>query len=185
MKRLILSTLLLALVLPAAAQSAPPFPTRLEKQLAAKATNYTEVSLDKHMLAFASQFMDKSDKDEQAKHLIQNLNGVYVRTYEFAKPGAYTSADLQEILHHLSSDDGWVPMVSEHSNHGAEDSDVYMKMSHGQAVGMFVLSAEPTELNMVYISGPINPQDLSDLSGNFGIPQVHVPAHTPNAEGHQ
>ena len=38
------------------------------------------------------------------------------------------------------------------------------------ALGQAILDAEPKELDFVYISGPIRPEDLKDLSGNFGIP---------------
>ena len=87
---------LAALLLPCAAanaQSSPHFPVTLQKQLAARASNYTEVNLDRKMLAFAGQFMDKKE-DAATRHLIEKLNGVYVRTYEFSKPGQYTAADL-------------------------------------------------------------------------------------------
>ena len=49
-----------AMGLPVAAQSSEaPFPVTLQKQLAERAANYTEVSLDKKMLAFASRFMKR------------------------------------------------------------------------------------------------------------------------------
>jgi hypothetical protein len=45
-----------------------------------------------------------------------------------------------------------------------------MKLVNGEVRGMFILSAEPRELSFVYIDGPIRPEDLADISGNFGIP---------------
>jgi len=167
----------------ALAQAAPPpFPVTLDKQLAARASDYTEVSLDRKMLAFASHFMN-SEGDAEGKHIISKLNGVYVRSYEFSKPGQYTSADLETIRRQFLNPE-WTPIVKERSKDGHEDSDIYMKMVNDQAEGMFILDAEPKELDFVYISGPISPDDLSGLSGKFGIPHVDVPsnAHTRSAK---
>ena len=149
----------------------PPFPVTLEKQLAARATEYTEVSLDRKMLAFASHFMDKED-DEEGKRIVAKLNGVYVRTYEFDKPGQYTAADLDAIRRQFQTPE-WTSLVKSRSKNGEDDSDIYIKMvgTGAEAQGMFILNAEPNELNFVYLDGPINPDDLDDLSGKFGIPK--------------
>ena len=55
----VLTLLMMLLTLPAFAPSAraqttPPFPVTLEKQLAERASNYTDVTLDRRMLDFAS-----------------------------------------------------------------------------------------------------------------------------------
>ncbi|HEX4006326.1 MAG TPA: DUF4252 domain-containing protein [Acidobacteriaceae bacterium] len=158
-----------AFSLPARAQSEPsPFPVTLEKQLATRAANYTEVTLDRKMLDFASHFMNDKD-DAEGKRIVAKLNGVYVRTYEFDKPGQYTAEDLASIRSQFQTSE-WSPMVKERSKDGSDDSDIYMKLVNGEVQGMFILNAEAKELNFVYIDGPIHPEDLADISGNFGIP---------------
>jgi hypothetical protein len=152
----------------AAAQSAQPFPVTLEKQLAERASNYTEVSLDRKMLDFASRFMNDKD-DAEGKRIVQKLNGVYVRSYEFDKPGQYTPADLESVRKQFDTPE-WTSLVKTRSKDASDDADIYMKLVNGDVEGMFILDAEPKELDFVYISGPIRPEDLKDLSGNFGIP---------------
>jgi hypothetical protein len=150
----------------------PNFPVTLDKKLAARATNVDEVTMDKKMLGFAGQFMnDKKESDQQAKALIQNLDGIYVRDYEFAQPGQYTQEDLNLIRRQFLGPE-WNPMVRERSLKTGESTDVYVKMIHGEVHGMFVLDAEPKELNFVYISGRMKPSDLQSLSGNFGVPNL-------------
>jgi Domain of unknown function (DUF4252) len=162
-----------AWALPAAAQTSPmPFPVTLEKQLQARASNYTEVTLDRKMLDFASRFMDKED-DAEGKRIISKLNGVYVRTYEFDKPGQYTPEDLEAIRKEILTSE-WSPIVKERSKNATDDSDIYMKLVNGEVQGMFILNAEEKELNFVFIDGPIHPEDLSGISGHFGIPGVSV-----------
>ena len=50
----------------ARAQDALPAPSPIEKQLAARASDVTEVTLGKNMLEFAARFMNGKDKDEAA-----------------------------------------------------------------------------------------------------------------------
>lgn len=155
--------------LPAVAQSTqPPFPVTLQKQLAERAANYTEVSLDRKMLAFASRFMNDKD-DAEGKRIVEKLNGVYVRSYEFDKTGQYTAADLDAIRRQFDTPE-WTTLVKTRSREGSDDADIYMKLVNDEVQGMFILDAESKELNFVYIAGPIRPEDLKDLSGNFGIP---------------
>lgn len=181
LRKLTLPTLALALVtaLPALAQGPNPFPPGLAKELAARASNYTQVTLDKNTLNFASQFMNKNNKgDQQARNLIHNLKAIYVRTYEFSKPGEYTTADLDRIRDKFKGPE-WVPMVQSrsHSKNGLEISDIYQKVVNGETQGMLILNAEPKELDFVYISGHINPSELGALGGNFGVPKLHTRNH--------
>jgi hypothetical protein len=168
----LVTSLLLAWPLSAASQSSSPFPVTLEKDLAARAVNFTEVSLDKNMLAFASKFLDsKKSDDAQVRRLIEKLDGIYVRTYEFDKAGQYSEAELEAIRHQFSSP-VWSAMVRGRSRGADGDTDIYVKLVNNEIQGMFILNAEPKELDFVYISGPIRPEDLSELSGNFGVPKL-------------
>lgn len=162
-----IAALLALSAVPGHAQAAP-FPVTVAQQLASRASNYTEVTLDHKMLDFAKRFMNNED-DAEGKRIIEKLNGVYVRTYEFDKPGQYTPQELEAIRHQVLTSE-WSPMVKSRSKNGSDDSDIYMKLVNGEVRGMFILSAEPQELSFVYIDGPIRPEDLADISGNFGIP---------------
>ena len=75
-----------------------PLPPPVEKELAARASNVTEVTLGKNMLSFASKFMNGKDKDEAAtRRLIEGLEGIYVREYEFDKEGQYSPEDIDKL----------------------------------------------------------------------------------------
>src|SRR5580700_10000107 len=84
---------------PAAAQNSQlPLPPPVEKELAARASNVTEVTLGKNMLAFAAKFMNGKDQDEAAtRRLIENLDGIYVREYEFDKEGQYSAEEIEKL----------------------------------------------------------------------------------------
>lgn len=158
-----------ALVIPAAAQNSLPLPSPVEKELAARASNVTEVTLGKNMLGFAAKFMNGKDSDEAAtRHLIEGLDGIYVRDYEFDKEGEYSMVDIDKLRQYFETSD-WTPIVRERAKKTGETTDVMVKMVNGETHGMFILDAEPKELSIVLILGPVKMDDLQRLSGLGGL----------------
>ncbi|UWZ85054.1 DUF4252 domain-containing protein [Occallatibacter riparius] len=147
-----------------------PLPPAVEKELAAKAVDVTEVTLGKNMLDFAAKFMKDKD-DEQARKLIQGLKGIYVREYTFEKEGEYSMDQLKQLRTYFGGSE-WSPIVHEIEHHKGgttETTDVMMKTVNGETQGMFILSAEPKELSIVLILGPINADELGELHGIAGL----------------
>jgi hypothetical protein len=161
---------LTAAVAPAVAQSSLPLPSPVEKELAARASNVTEVTLGKNMLAFAAKFLDGKDKDDEAtRHLIEGLDGIYVRSYEFDKEGQYSLDEVDKLRAYFGTGGEWSSIVRERDKKSGESTDVMMKMVNGSPHGLFVLDAEPRELSIVLILGPVKMEDLSRLSGIGGL----------------
>jgi uncharacterized protein DUF4252 len=164
-----------ALAASALAQSAPsaaplPPPPPVEKELAAKASNVTEVTLGKNMLGFAAKFMNGKDSDEAAtRQLIEGLDGIYVREYEFDKEGDYSTDEIEKLRQYFETSE-WTPIVREREKKGGESTDVMVKLVNGESHGMFILSAEPKELSIVLILGPIRMDQLGKLGalGSLG-----------------
>ncbi len=152
------------------AQTSPlPLPPPVEKELAAKASNVTEVTLGKNMLAFAAKFMNGKDSDETAtRHLIEGLDGIYVREYEFDKDNEYSMEDIQKLRSYFETSE-WSPIVHERERKTGETTDVMVKLVNGETHGMFVLSVEPRELTIVLILGPVRMEDLGKLKGIGGL----------------
>jgi hypothetical protein len=158
----------------ARAQDRLPEASAIEKDLAAHASDVTEVTLSKQMLAFAAQFMDKDDKDDvQTKKLIEGLDGIYVREYTFDKEGEVTPEVVEKLRAHYMTGE-WTPMVHERETKTHETSDVMMKMVNGEPRGIFVLEAEPKELTIVLILGPIRMEDLGKLHGIHGLGSLNI-----------
>ena len=162
-----------ALALPAFAQqpSPLPMPPKLEKDLAARAADVTEVTLNKNMLGFASKFLhDKGDDQAAVRQLIEGLDGIYVRDYEFDKEGEYQPEELDQLRKAFAGPE-WMPIVHERERHGSgsDTTDILMKVVNGENKGMFILSAEPRELSIVLILGPIRMEDLGRLHGIAGL----------------
>ncbi len=155
-----------SLAAPAFAQPSPLLlPSPVEKELsAARASDVTEVTLSTDMLGFAAKFMDKNDKDQAAvQQLINGLDGIYVRSYEFDKEGQYSMDDVEKVRQAFGGPE-WSPMVHTREHNGAETTDVLMKLVNGEPHGRFVLDAELKELTIVLILGPIRLDQLSGAS---------------------
>jgi 5-methylcytosine-specific restriction endonuclease McrBC GTP-binding regulatory subunit McrB len=145
----------------------------LEK-LAQKAKETVDVTLDQSMLQLASGFLSKDDPDEaKVKKLVAKLKGIYVRSFEFAREGEYSAADVQAFRNQLKQP-GWSRIVGVKSVEG-ENTEVYVLKNGDQFGGLVVLATEPKEFTIVHIDGPINPEDLAELSGHMGIPELTKP----------
>src|SRR5581483_3347103 len=145
-------------------------PLNLDR-LAQHATESVDVTLDASMLQLASGFLSKEDPDQvKVKRLVSKLKGVYVRSFEFDKEGQYSMGDVEAIRSQLKGP-VWSRIVGVRSIKG-ENSEVYLKKDGEQVGGLVVLDAEPKELTIVHIDGPINPEELSELSGHMGIPKL-------------
>ena len=153
-----------------AQQASPlPLPPALEKELAARASNVTEVTLGKNMLDFAAKFMNGKDQDEAAtRNLVEKLDGIYVREYEFDKDNQYSMDEVAKLRSYFATSE-WTPIVHSRERSSGETTDVLVKMVNGETRGMFVLSAEPRELSIVLILGPVRMEDLGKLKGLGGL----------------
>jgi hypothetical protein len=148
-------------------------PPDVEK-LSTKAKETVEVSMDGPMLRWASKFLSAEDPEEQkAAKLVANLKGIYVRSYEFDKEGAYTTAEVESLRSQVRTP-GWSKVVGVRSDTDGDNVDVFFKLENEKMAGIVIICAEPKELTFVNIVGPLEVDQLSDLGGEFGIPKLKL-----------
>jgi hypothetical protein len=149
-------------------------PVALDK-LAAKAVESVDVTLDGNLLQLAGKFLSDKDADQaKAKKLISGLKGIFVRSFTFAKEGEYNAADIQGLRAQLQAP-AWSRIVGVTSKRDRDNAEVYLKVGDGSKIGgLVVIAAEPKELTVVSIVGSIQPEDLAELGGQFGIPKLDV-----------
>jgi Domain of unknown function (DUF4252) len=154
----------------ATAQTAQlPAPSPIEKELAARASNVTEVTLGKNMLDFAAKIMNgKDDDDVETRKLIEGLEGIYVREYDFDKEGEFSADEVEQLRKYFETSE-WSSIVKERARKTGESTDVMVKLVNGESHGMFILDVEPKELTIVLILGPIHMEDLGKLKGLSGL----------------
>lgn len=177
---LLVGLTLFCMALPASAQDARLKLEHLEK-LSAKAAEVTNVTLDGDMLQLAAKFLDM-DKDDpetgQVKDLIKKLKGIYIKSFEFEQSNQYSAADVEEIRTQLAAP-SWSKIVENRDKRAKETNEIYvMKDAHNNIAGVAILVAEPKELTVVNIVGPVDLDKLSALDGKFGIPENKSKEHS-------
>jgi Domain of unknown function (DUF4252) len=157
-----------ALALPLIAQQ---FQFHLD-HLAAKASNTVDLSLNGSTLQFAAKFLDSDDPDEaKVKKLISSIDGIYIKSFEFKREGAYSQADLESVRNQLKEPE-WSRIVGVTSAEDGETAEVYLRTENKKVSGVAVLSSSPKELTVVNIVGPVDLDSLAELSGHFGLPKL-------------
>lgn len=168
MRRIVLSLLLF---IPAAvwAQNGR-IAIEIPQSLAAKATESVDVNLDGAMLRLAAKFLSDDDADERGtRELVRKLDGIYVRSYEFDADDAYDRSIIGKLRTQLGPE--WKRIVTVQSR-TSDNVEIYVLPRGENIAGLVVLSAEPRELTIVNIVGPIDLDKLASLEGQFGIPKV-------------
>jgi len=140
-------------------------PDRIE-QLAPKARESVNITLDGPLLQLASQFMGANE--QEVKQLVSNLKAVHVRSFEFDREGQFSDADVESVRVQLRT--GWSRIID--TREEGEHVEIYVKRDKEQLGGVVILSAERRELAIVHIDGPINLKQLSLLGGHLGIPVI-------------
>ena len=171
MKRIFSSVAVMLLLVPAVwAKQNPQVPLDFP-ELAKKAVDTVNVSLPKSLLQLAARFIPEDDPDSaKIKKLVANLQGIFVRSYEFDKDGDFSPRDLDPIRKIITGA-GWNCLISVHSKKNNQDTDVCLRQDGEKILGLAVVSTEAKKFTIVNILGSISPEDLA-LLREFGVPDV-------------
>ena len=137
-----------------------------------KAVETIDVRVEGSLLQVASKFLRSDKADEAAiRELILALKGVYVKGVEFDKDGEYSAADVEAIRQQLAAP-GWDRIVGVRSKRDGENVDVFMMINNDAVIeGIGVLVADPKQIMVVNVVGPLDPEKINNLRGQFGIPK--------------
>jgi hypothetical protein len=173
MLRLISIALLAAVcgAAPAYAQNARLQIDHLDK-LFPKAVETVDVRVDGSLLLMASKFLRSDKADEAAvKEIVQALKGVYVKGVEFDREGEYSEADVESVRQQLSAP-GWERIVGVRSKRDGENVEVFLMINNDAVIeGIGVLISDPKQVMVVNVVGPLDPEKINNLRGQFGIPK--------------
>jgi hypothetical protein len=159
---------------PAMAQTAQLRMDNLDK-LAASAAEVVNVTIDEQLLQLASKFLSatRSADEREIKDLVRDLKGVYVKRFEFDRDGAYSQTDVEPLLKQLNTP-AWSRIVGVTSTRELKNIEVFLMTEGSLIKGIAVVAAQPRELTVVNVIGPIDIDKLSRLQGQFGIPQLDL-----------
>jgi hypothetical protein len=139
-----------------------------------KASESVTVKLDSNLLGMASRWLSTNDPAQaKAKRLVSSLTGIYVRHFTFDTDYAYPKGDIDRVRRQLSAP-GWSQVVGARSKKENTDVDVFVLINGGKAEGLAIIASEPREFTIVNIVGSIDLEQLHDLEGNFGVPELEI-----------
>jgi hypothetical protein len=140
-------------------------------RLAKTAEEQVNVTIDAEMLKLASGFMKSGANDATVKEMVSELKGIYVRSFKFGGPNAYSADDVNVIRKQLMSA-GWARMVTTENKRDGELVEIHSWREGNTSGGLAILVVEPAELTVVNIVGPIDLAKLAALQGQFGVPAL-------------
>jgi hypothetical protein len=155
---------------PAYAQNARLQIDHLDK-LFPKAVETIDVRVEGPLLMIASKFLNSNRPGEAAvKGIVQALKGVYVKGVEFDKEGEYSEADVEAIRQQLAAP-SWERIVGVRSKRDGQNVEVFLMINNDAIIdGIAVLISEPKQIMVVNVVGPLDPEQINQLRGQFGIP---------------
>lgn len=166
------SLLVLGAAATALAQN-PRIQTNQLDSLTAKASQTVDVNLDERLIAVTAKFFGGKDPDKvKVRGIINGLKGIYVKSFEFENEGEYSVADLESIRSQLRNS-AWNKIVNINSKKDGS-VEVYLMSNESQISGLALLAADAKEITVVNIIGNVDLEKLSQLEGQFGIPELGI-----------
>ena len=176
-----LATLAVLLMLGATATATAQSPRIQTSQLdglAAKASETVDVNIDESLMALTAKFLSNKDDDERkVKEIVSGLKGIYVKSFEFENEGQYTDVDLASIRSQLRNP-SWSRIINARSKKDGS-IEVYLMHTGAQISGLAVLATELKEITVINIVGPVDLEKLTQLEGEFGIPELGLQGPKP------
>jgi hypothetical protein len=146
--------------------------------LGAKASETVDVNIDESLMALTVKFLSSKDDDEKkVKELVNGLKGIYVKSFEFETEGQYSEADLESIRSQLRNP-AWSRIINVRSKKDGS-IEVYLMHTGAQISGLALLATELKEITVVNIVGPVDLEKLTQLEGQFGIPELGLEGSKP------
>jgi Domain of unknown function (DUF4252) len=139
-----------------------------------KASEVVNVTLDSRLLGMACRFLSSENPEEaQAKKFCTSLRGIYVRHFTFDSDFAYPKADIEGVRRQLRGP-AWSQIVGAISKKDKTDVEVYVLIEGDKAQGLSIIANQPREFTIVNIVGSIDLEQLHDLEGKFGVPELEI-----------
>ena len=140
--------------------------------LARKATEAVDITLDGDMLKSATHMLGaaggRNASDADVSGLVSGLKAITVRSFTFDKPDMYSTQDVERILAQVNAP-GWKKVISVREK--GEHVEIHMR-ENTEDGGLLIVTEEPRELTIVNIAGRIYMDQLRQLQGHMGVPNL-------------
>lgn len=120
-----------------------------------------DVTVDASMLKETAGFLAGRGSDTEKVHeLIAGIRGIYVKSFQFSAPNAYSDSDVETIRQQVSGS-GWSRVVGVRGKR--ELTEIYFWRERDENGGLLVITAQPNQLTVVNIVGRVDLASLAAL----------------------
>ncbi len=134
--------------------------------LAKKATDTVDITLDGDMLKSASHMVGAGDADLSG--VVAGLKAITVRSFMFDKPGMYSPEAVAGVLSQVDNPD-WKKIISVRNK--GQRVEIHMR-ENSEDGGLLIVTEEALQLTIVNIAGKISLDQLRQLQGHMGVPSL-------------
>lgn len=145
---------------------------KLLDKLGEKASESSVVNLGPEQLGMLSGLT--SGEGKNLGEVTKAVRSVQVRSYEFAQKGEYDIGIVQAFRDKVKAAGEWVSIIEVKEKGGFTDIS-YLKGADGRSRGLLIIAAEPREVSIVHMDGPLDLASLGKLGGVLGIPRITGP----------
>jgi hypothetical protein len=135
--------------------------------LAKKATEAVDITLDSDMLKSASSMMGGGASPD-VSGVVSGLKSITVRSFKFDKPNMYSPQEVAGVLAQAGAP-GWKKVISVHKQD--ELVEIHMRENSTDG-GLLIVTEQPLALTVINIAGKINMDQLRQLQGHMGVPSM-------------
>jgi hypothetical protein len=152
---------------------------RLER----RAEQTLNITMDGKVLQLALRFLsDKKPNEAKIKEAVAGIKGIYVKRFQFDQDNLFSAADVEPIRSQLRSPH-WSQLVEVRSKKEGQNIDVFTMIDGGKINGVAIIALDRRQVTVVNIVGPVDVDKLTELRGNFGIPDFDVTKGDKSKEG--
>jgi hypothetical protein len=137
-------------------------------ELAGKARESVDISLDGDTLKMARGFLGGKTNDAEFADAVKDLQGIYVKVFSFDQPNMYSMRDIDSVVSQVENQ-GWKKLMTIRDK--TDRVEMWMHSNNNDG-GMLFVATEPDELVLINIVGKVDLQTLSRLQGRLGVPMM-------------
>lgn len=153
-------------------------PARLQlatlDSLEPRAEQTLNITMDGKVLQLALRFLsDKKPNEAKIKEAVSGIRGIYVKRFQFEQDNLFSAADVAPILSQLRSP-LWTQLVEVRSKKAGQNIDVFTMIEGGKINGVAIVALDRRQVTVINIIGPVDVDKLTELRGNFSIPDFEI-----------
>jgi hypothetical protein len=136
------------------------------RHLEHKAVSAVDFDFGRWAIGPASWLVGHDEDGRELKELLNGIQSVRVRSYEFKRDYMYSKSDIDDVRRQLASS-GWRSVMQIRERDSDEKVDMFLAIDGDRPVGFALIASGPREFTIVNVVGDIDLDSARRLSSRF------------------